>query len=111
MKSKPWKELQYIKQVVIKPEDPNNPMWVEFKDESDYEDVFDLGSSPRMLISRDRSIKLGANTMYEIQMDYPEDFKKLVAATGDCAEAYRIYQALQRKTPDNWYYYDEESVW
>jgi proteasome assembly chaperone (PAC2) family protein len=111
MSKKPWKELQFIKQIIIKPENAKNPMWVEFKDESDYEDVFDLSSSPRMLIHRDRSIKLVANAMYEVQMDYPEDFKKLVVATGDLAEACKIYQALQRKALSNWTDYTQESVW
>lgn len=38
MNHKPWKELQFIKQIIIKPEDPKNPMWVDFKDESEYGD-------------------------------------------------------------------------
>lgn len=111
MSRQAWKDLQFIKKIVIKPENPENPMWVEFKDESDYADVFELSASSRMLISRDRSIKLRANAMYEIQTDYPEDFKKLVVATGDVQEAYRAYQQLQKKTPDNWADYVEENVW
>lgn len=109
--NKPWKELQFIKQIVIKPEDAKEPMWVTFKDEADYEDSFELGSLPRMLVSRDRSISLGANTMYQIEMDYPEDFKKLVALTGDLIEAYNIYKGLQRRLPENWADYVQESVW
>jgi hypothetical protein len=102
-----WKDLQFIKQVVIKPEDPKNPMWVQFIDDIDSIEY----SGHQMTVSRDRSIKLGANTMYVIETDYPEDFKKLVAATGDCGEAYRIYKALQDKVPDNWADYDEGNVW
>lgn len=112
MKSKPWKELQFIKQIVIKPEDPNHPMWVDFKDESDYEEfVIDGQTTGPLQVSRDRSIKLGANTMYTVEMDYPEDFKKLVALTGHLAEAYNIYMGMQRKLPDNWADYVQESVW
>lgn len=108
--NKPWKELQFIKQIVIKPEDPKEPMWVELKDDSEYE-YNPWYEGRQLLVSRDRAIKLGANTMYSIEMDYPEDFKKLVAATGDCGEAYRMYKALQKKVPDNWADYDEGNVW
>lgn len=105
----PWKELQFIKQIVIKPEDAKNPMWVEFKDDIEYVDI--TYSNKQMILNRDRAIRLGANTMYQVEMDYPEDFKKLVAATGDCDEAYRLYKALQKKVPDNWADYDEGNVW
>jgi hypothetical protein len=107
--NKPWKELQFIKQIVIKPEDAKNPMWVEFKDDVEYADI--EYSNRQMILNRDRAIKLGANTMYEVHMDYPELFKKLVAATGDCGEAYRLYKSLQKGVPDNWADYDEGNVW
>lgn len=106
---KPWKELQFIKTVVIKPEDPKNPMWVQFTDDAEYE--FSDLISPLRVMSRDRSIKLGANAMYTVEMDYPEDFKKLVALTGDLTEAYNIYKGMQRKLQDNWADYVQESVW
>lgn len=109
MSRKPWRELQFIKQIVIKPEDPKNPMWVDFKEEDEWE-FSEYPTLPRQ-VSRDRSIKLGANTMYSIESDYPENFKKLVAATANCDEAYRLYQALQKKVPDNWADYAEEGVW
>lgn len=107
--NKPWKDLQFIKQVVIKPEDPKNPMWVQFNDNAEYD--YDDYVSPRRMLSRDRSIKLGANCMYTIEMDYPDVFKRLVAATGDVEEAYRIYKEIQKKAPDNWADYDEGNVW
>jgi hypothetical protein len=107
--SKTWKDLRFIKQIVIKPEDAKNPMWVEFKDDIEYAEIGYMGSE--MILSRDRAIRLGANTMYMVEMDYPEDFKKLVVATGDTEEAYRIYQQLQKKVPDNWANYAEENVW
>lgn len=112
MSRKPWRDLQFIKQIVIKPEDPKNPMCVTFKEDTDYDTdwVVDGSCVPR-LVARDRGIQLGANAMYTVELDYPEDFKKLVAVTGDCAESYRIYQALQKKVPDNWADYDEGNVW
>ncbi len=106
---KTWKDLKFIKQIVIRPENADKPMWVEFKDDIEYGEIGYTHSE--MVLSRDRAIKLGANTMYMIEMDYPEDFKKLVVATGDTEEAYRIYQQLQRKVPDNWANYAEENVW
>lgn len=110
MSSKPWRSLQSIKQVVIKPEDPKKDMWIEYVDDTEYDyDPFYEGN--RMPVSRDHAIKLGANAMFTVEMDYPEEFKKLVAATGDCTEAYRLYQALQKKAPDNWADYDEGNVW
>lgn len=110
MSTKPWKELQFIKQVVIKPEDPKQPMWVEFKDDSEFE-YNPWYEGREMLISRDRAIKLGANCMYSIEMDYPDVFKRLVAATGDAEEAYRIYKEIQKKAPENWADYDEGNIW
>lgn len=107
---KTWKDLRFIKQIVIRPEDANHPMWVELKDEADYDDN-PWYEGNRMLVSRERCIKLGANAMYTIHMDYPEDFKKLVVATGDTEEAFRMYQQLQKKVPDNWADYAEENVW
>lgn len=109
MTNKPWKELQFIKQIVIKPEDAKNPMWIEFRDDIEYSDI--EYSNRQMILNRDRSIKLGANTMYTIEMDYPEDFKKLVALMGDLGEAYKIYKGLQRKLLDKWEDYVQESVW
>lgn len=108
--NKSWKQLQFIKQIVVKPEDPTKHMFVQLDEEVEVdEDPWYIG--PLRAVSRDRSIKLGANTMYQIEVDYPEDFKKLVAVTGDCAEAYRIYQALQRKVPDNWEDHGQGNVW
>jgi len=109
VKSKPWKELQFIKQIVIKPEDAKNPMWVEFKDDIEYTDIGYTGSE--MILSRDRAIRLGANTMYTVEMDYPEDFKKLVVSCGNLQRAYDAYKQLQREVPGNWATYAEESVW
>lgn len=110
--NKPWKDLQFIKQVVIKPEDPKNPMWVQFNDNAEYEEfVIDGQTTGPLQVSRDRSIKLGANCMYTIEMDYPDVFKRLVAATGNVEEAYRIYKEIQKKAPDNWADYDEGNVW
>lgn len=107
--SKTWKDLKFIREIVIKPEDAKNPMWVEFKDDIEYGEI--MYSDRSMILSRDRAIRLGANTMYTVTMDYPEDFKKLVVATGDTEEAYRIYQQLQKRVPDNWANYAEENVW
>ena len=109
MAYKPWKDLQFIREIVIKPEDPKNPMWVEFKDDIEWEDVSFTDS--RIKISHDRAIKLGANTMYNVHMDYPEEFKKLVVATGDLHQAHAIYKQLQKKAPENWADYAEENVW
>lgn len=112
MRRKPWRELQFIKQIIIKPEDPKNPMWVTFKEDTDYDTdwVVDGSCVPRV-VARDRGIQLGANAMYTVEMDYPEDFKKLVAATADLDEAYRLYQMLQRGVPEGWENYPEGSVW
>jgi hypothetical protein len=106
---KRWKDLQFISQVVVKPQDESRPMYVDFREDSEYE-TWD-GMDSEILTSRNRRIQLGANSMFTIHYDYPELFKKLVVATGDCSEAYRIYQQLQKKVPDNWADHTEENVW
>lgn len=104
-----WRDLQFIREIVIKAEDPGKPVHVEFKEDDEWE-FRDYPILP-VKVGCDRSIRLLGNAMYEVRCDYPEDFKKLVAATADCGEAYRIYQQLQKKVPDNWADYDEGNVW
>lgn len=107
--NKPWKDLSFIKQVVIKPADPKQPMWVEFNEDSEWE-YLEYPEPPRLL-GNEKTIRLGTNCMYTVEMDYPDVFKRLVAATGDAEEAYRIYKEIQKQAPDNWADYDEGNVW
>jgi hypothetical protein len=92
-----YESLLRVTQVVIKPEDPKKEMTLTFREEA----VGDGGGYFVGPLSR--HIDLGYNTTYEIHRDYPEEFKKLVAALGgDKDKAYEVYQALQLKTPENW---------
>lgn len=108
----PWKQLMFLKEVRLTPEDPKSPMVIQYIENNDYDDTFvsDTCLAPR-LVSRDRRIQLQANVKAEMQYDYPDDFKKLVVALGSTRQAYDAYKQLQKKVPDNWADYAEESVW
>lgn len=108
--SKLWKDLRFTKEIVIKAQDEGKPVHVEFKEDDEWE--FREYPLTPIQTARERSIRLLGNAMYMVRYDYPEDFKKLLAATGDANEAYRLYKALQKDAPDNWEdYSDEGSVW
>ncbi len=111
-RNKPWKQLMFLKEVRLTPEDPKNPMVIQYIENNDYDDIFvsDTCLAPR-LVSRDRRIQLEANVKVEMQYDYPDDFKKLVVALGDLDLAYGAYKQLQRNILENWADYAEESVW
>lgn len=99
--SKPWENLRYVSKVEIVPAPGHKEVNVFLQEDVEYENWHD-GSLRNNIVYRERTLRLTNETL-NFHSDYPENFKKLVAACeGDYPKAYNLYQALQKPVPHDW---------
>lgn len=89
--SKPWESLVKPVEIVITPR-LGNDMTSVFEVEYEYNDSCSL---------QHHTLRVN-NDNVSVKYEYPDDFKKLVAACGNVNQAWDIYQKLQQPVPVNW---------
>jgi hypothetical protein len=93
-----WLNLRFVSKVEIVPASGKKGVIVHLEEDQEY---IAWGSRGE-IISRDRKLRLTDETV-NFHYDYPDDFKKLVAACGGhFDQAYELYQALQKAVPSDW---------
>lgn len=91
MTSKPWESLVKPVEIVITPK-PGRDMTSAFEVEYEYNDSCSL---------QHHTLKINSDSV-AVRYEYPDDFKKLVAACDDIYQAWDIYKKLQEPVPVNW---------
>lgn len=89
--SKPWESLVRPVKIVITPR-PGSDMTSSISVEYEYNDSCSL---------QHKSVAVNSDHI-AVEYEYPDDFKKLVAACDDVYQAWDIYQKLQQPVPVNW---------
>lgn len=98
--NRPWLALRYVSKVEIVPGPGSEGVFVRLEEEAEYDNPWYEGGA--RVVLRERKLAL-TNETIRFQYEYPDDFKKLVAVcNGQYAQAYEIYQALQKKVPADW---------
>ena len=89
--TKPWESLLKPSKITILPQ-PGRDMTASISIEYEYNDSCSL---------QHKSLQLNNDRMVA-EYEYPDMFKKLVAACDDVYEAWELYQRLQEPVPVNW---------
>lgn len=100
-----WESLKFIKQVKVVPEGPSqSQMYMDMIDEQrEYLGMAVTATCvPYVSGHREHVLRYGGGWKTHFEVDFPEDFKKLVQYYGDYDLAYDAYQALQMMVRKTW---------
>lgn len=102
MAVKPWESLRFISKVEIVPAPGRSEVFATLQEDMELDEWHSDIINSRVVVATNRRLCITTETV-NFHYDYPDDFKRLVAACGGhFDQAYEIYKALQKPVPSNW---------